>query len=52
LKVASSKEREIPVVVDRDGIIRARFVDADHRSRVEPAQILAALDDLELKRSR
>jgi peroxiredoxin len=39
-------------VVDRDGIIRARFVDVDYRRRMEPADILATLDDLELERSR
>jgi peroxiredoxin len=39
-------------VVDRDGIIRARFVDADFRTRMEAADILAALDDLDLKGSR
>jgi peroxiredoxin len=33
-------------VIDRDGIIRARFVDIDYRRRMEPADILAALGDL------
>jgi len=30
-------------VIDRDGVIRARFVDADWRVRMEPADIIAAL---------
>lgn len=33
-------------VVDRDGTIRARFVDADYRRRAEPTDVLAVLDDL------
>jgi len=33
-------------VIDRSGIIRARHVDADYRQRMEPAAILAALDDI------
>lgn len=32
-------------IIDRDGIIRARYVDADHR-RMEPSDILAALRTL------
>jgi peroxiredoxin len=39
-------------VVDRAGIIRARFVDADYRRRVEAADILAVLADLDLTGSR
>lgn len=33
-------------VIDRDGIIRLAFVDADYTRRLEPAEILAALDGL------
>lgn len=31
-------------VIDRDGVIRWAFVDADYTTRAEPADILAALD--------
>jgi peroxiredoxin len=30
-------------IIDRDGVIRARFVNADWRVRMEPADIIAAL---------
>jgi peroxiredoxin len=33
-------------IIGRDGTIRARFVDADYRARMEPAEILAALSDV------
>lgn len=33
-------------VIDRDGIVRARHVDPDYRTRMEPAAILAAVEDL------
>jgi peroxiredoxin len=33
-------------VIDRAGIIRAAFTDLDYRRRVEPADILAALEAL------
>jgi peroxiredoxin len=33
-------------VIDHDGIIRARFVDADFRRRTEPADLLAAVRQL------
>ena len=34
-------------IIDRAGIIRARFVDADYRRRMEPSDILAALRELD-----
>jgi peroxiredoxin len=41
---------ELPVpatyVIDRDGVIRAAHVDRDYTSRMEPADILAALDSI------
>jgi len=33
-------------VIDRDGIVRARHVDPDYRTRMEPAAILAAVEAL------
>jgi peroxiredoxin len=39
-------------IVDRNGIIRARFVDVDFRRRMEPADILATLGAPELESSR
>jgi hypothetical protein len=33
-------------VIDRDGVVRAAHVSADYRSRMEPADIIAALDDV------
>jgi peroxiredoxin len=33
-------------VIDRDGVIRARFVDPDHTKRMEPADVLAAVAQL------
>jgi peroxiredoxin len=33
-------------VIDRDGVVRAAHVSADYRTRMEPADIIAALDDL------
>lgn len=42
--------RPLPIpatyVVDRDGRIALSFIDADHRNRVEPDQLLAALAGL------
>ena len=32
-------------VIDRTGIVRAAHVSADYRTRMEPADIIAALDD-------
>jgi peroxiredoxin len=37
-------------VVDRDGRIALSFIDADHRNRVEPDQLLAALAGLRHRR--
>ena len=34
-------------VIDRHGVIRHAFVDADHTKRLEPADVLAALDGLD-----
>ena len=36
-------------VVDREGIIRYAFVDADYRKRAEPSDVLAALRSLDKK---
>jgi peroxiredoxin len=36
-------------VIDREGIIRFAFVDADYRKRAEPADVIAALRRLEKK---
>ena len=36
-------------VIDREGIIRYAFVDADYRKRAEPSDVLAALRGLEKK---
>jgi peroxiredoxin len=33
-------------VIDRDGVVRAAHVSADYRTRMEPGDILAALDEL------
>ena len=33
-------------VIDRAGVVRAAHVSADYRTRMEPADIMAALDDL------
>ena len=33
-------------VIDRAGVVRAAHVSADYRTRMEPADIIAALDDL------
>lgn len=33
-------------VLDRDGVVRARHVDANYRERMAPAEVLAALDAL------
>jgi peroxiredoxin len=33
-------------VIDRDGVVRANHVSADYRTRMEPGDILAALDEL------
>lgn len=41
---------ELPIpatfVIDRAGIVRLAFVDADYRNRLEPADLLAVLDGL------
>lgn len=34
-------------VIDRDGVIRYAFVDADDRKRAEPADVIAALRGLD-----
>ncbi len=36
-------------VIDRDGVIRYAFVDADYRKRAEPSDVIAALRGLEKK---
>jgi peroxiredoxin len=36
-------------VIDREGIIRYAFVDADYRKRAEPTDVIAALRDLDKK---
>ncbi len=33
-------------IIGTDGVIRSVFVDADYRKRVEPAEIVAALEML------
>jgi peroxiredoxin len=38
-------------VIDRDGVIAFAFVDTDYRSRLEPADIVAVLDTLALRRA-
>ncbi|NBC46826.1 MAG: hypothetical protein GVY22_02300 [Gammaproteobacteria bacterium] len=42
--------RVLPVpatfVIDRDGMIRAAFAEVDYRQRMEPAAIIAALDQI------
>ena len=38
-------------VIDRGGIIRAAYADTDYRQRMEPADIIAALDDLSPRRN-
>ncbi|MGI8827364.1 MAG: peroxiredoxin-like family protein [Chloroflexota bacterium] len=38
-------------ILDRGGIIRARFVNTDYRTRMEPAAILNALDGLSIEGS-
>jgi len=35
-------------VIDRDGVVRAAHVSADYRTRMEPADIVAALDEFTL----
>lgn len=49
-KVNGDPSWELPIpatyVIARDGIIRLAFVDADYRRRLEPAEILAALQAL------
>ena len=37
----------VTYVIDREGIIRYAFVDADYRKRAEPSDVLAALRNLE-----
>ncbi|MET8025730.1 peroxiredoxin-like family protein [Streptomyces avermitilis] len=49
-RVNGGHPRTLPLpatyVIDRDGVIRWAFVDADYTTRAEPADILAALDAL------
>ncbi|MEU9363806.1 peroxiredoxin-like family protein [Streptomyces avermitilis] len=49
-RVNDGHPRTLPLpatyVIDRDGVIRWAFVDADYTTRAEPADILAALDAL------
>jgi peroxiredoxin len=46
----ANRSWQLPVpatfVIDRAGVVRAAHVSADYRTRMEPADILAALDDL------
>ena len=48
-----SDSGELPLgvtyVIDREGIIRYAFVDADYRKRAEPSDVLAALRGLDKK---
>ncbi len=39
----------VTYAIDRDGVIRYAFVDADYRKRAEPSDVLAALRGLEKK---
>jgi peroxiredoxin len=39
----------VTYVIDRDGIIRYAFIDADYRKRAEPSDVLAALRGLDKK---
>ena len=39
----------VTYVIDREGIIRFAFVDADYRKRAEPADVIAVLRNLEKK---
>ena len=39
----------VTYVIDREGIIRFAFVDADYRKRAEPAEVIAVLRNLEKK---
>jgi peroxiredoxin len=39
----------VTYVIDREGIIRFAFIDADYRKRAEPAEVLAVLRNLEKK---
>jgi peroxiredoxin len=34
------------LVIDRDGVVRAAHISPDYRTRMEPADIVAALDNL------
>ncbi|MBX9399221.1 AhpC/TSA family protein [Streptomyces sp. TRM72054] len=49
-RVNDGHPRTLPLpatyVIDRDGVIRWAFVNADYTTRAEPADILAALDSL------
>ena len=46
----ANRSWQLPVpatfVIDRAGVVRAAHVSADYRTRMEPADIIAALDDL------
>jgi peroxiredoxin len=52
-KFNGDESGELPLgvtyVIDRDGIIRYAFVNADYRKRAEPSDVLAALRNLEKK---
>lgn len=39
-------------VIRRDGRVKLAFVDAEYRNRLEPVEIIAALDRLEQRTSR
>jgi peroxiredoxin len=39
----------VTYVIDREGIIRFAFIDADYRKRAEPAEVIAVLRNLEKK---
>ncbi|GGU71273.1 peroxiredoxin [Streptomyces albospinus] len=51
-RVNGGHPRTLPLpatyVIDREGVIRWAFVDTDYTARAEPADILAALDTLEV----
>ena len=48
----SSKELPIPAtyVIDKEGVIRYAFVDADYRKRVEPSAVIEAIKGLKKPR--
>lgn len=39
-------------VIDRDGVVRLAFQDTDYRNRLEPAEILRALEALTMSKDR